>query len=129
MKNILVITLIVILSTSLFSCKKGDAKKDLETSIVKLKQFNNKFDELYSDGQISKDTLEGAENSEYDELKKISSEYYDVMNKINGEVEKEKEKKKDKYTKEYEKLLKEKNNEIEEVTSEFNKNLLKINND
>lgn len=126
MKNILVITLVVILSTSLFSCKKNDAKKDIDTGIVKLKQFNNKFNELYTDGQISRDTLEGKESSEYDELKQISAEYYEVVNKINGAIEKETKKKKDKYTKKYKELLEEKKGEIDDVTSKFNENLTKI---
>ncbi|MCP4178738.1 MAG: hypothetical protein GY756_13315, partial [bacterium] len=117
MKNIIKITLIVLISGILFSCKKPDAKKDVKDTIIKLKQFNNKFNELYTDGQISKDTIEGSDKSEYDELKKIASEYYDVMNRVNNAKNEEKEDNKDKYTKEYESLLEEKKSEIEENAS------------
>lgn len=89
MKKIVYFIIFVLGAITLVSCEKKDAQKDVEVCISKLDQFNAKFAELYTDNQISKDTLEGQKTSEYDVLKKMATEYYDVMNKINTSVEAE----------------------------------------
>lgn len=113
------------------SCQKEDANKDVETAISQLKLFNKTFDEYYSDGVIAKDTLAAEENSEYDRLKKLASNYYEAINKINKNVQKEVEmlnkgKKIENYDERYKEALKTHQDEIDKHTAIFEENLSKI---
>ncbi|MBN2892596.1 MAG: hypothetical protein JXL97_12080 [Bacteroidales bacterium] len=113
------------------SCKKEDAAKDVENALNKLAYFNEKFEELYVDGVISTEAPNEDEKSEFDQLKKIASEYYEIMNKINSNIEEEKEdlekgKSIDDYEKNYNELLKEKQAVINELTMKFEENLSKM---
>jgi ribosomal protein S20 len=113
------------------SCQKEDANKDVETAISQLKLFNQSFDEYYEDGVISKDTLAGDDNSEYDKLKKLASNYYETINNINKNVQKEVEmlnkgKKIENYDERYQEALKTHQDEIDKHTAIFEENLSKI---
>ncbi len=116
---------------SFISCKKENPVKDLDNAVNKIKAFNTKFEEFYSDGIISKESSSEKEKSEYETLKKIATQYYDIMNKINTNIKLEK---KDlnkgetigKYQAEYERLVKEREKEIKEITEIFNENLTKF---
>lgn len=130
MKKTLLYIPLVLVMILFASCKKEDAAKDVENAINKLIVFNNTFDELYADGVISKEAPNEDEDSEYDKLKQIASQYYETMNKINRTVEEEAEDLKDgevnEYEAEYKKVVEEKASEIEEATKKFEENLGKI---
>ncbi len=123
MKKILLIIVSLFLLFSLTSCKKEDATKDFENSIEKLKYFNTQFETYYADGVISKKSSGKGEVSEFDDLKKIATEYYELMNKINRTVEAEREDLKDGQTvSEYEKLYQELENIAKEKQDVLAKN-------
>ncbi|MBN2681344.1 MAG: hypothetical protein JXR58_02440 [Bacteroidales bacterium] len=126
MKKIRNIFILGLVAFALVSCTKKDATKDVDLSIAKLEQFNKTFDELYEDGVIATDTVEGKKQSEYDELKKLASEYYESINQINTAIKEEKEDGKDEYSAAYKKALEEKNEKILELTAKFEENLAKI---
>jgi predicted transcriptional regulator len=130
MKNIFVIGLIA-LAFSFTACDKEDAAKDVDYCIKKLNQFNTEFAEMYEDGLISKDTIEGEENSEYDQIKKLASQYYELVNKINSNIEEEKElaekgKKTEGYEEAYNQTLKEREEDITKAVELFEENLKKL---
>ena len=130
MKNILIISILA-LAFAFTSCDRDKADEDVDTAIVQLEQFNNKFVEYNKDGVISRDTLEGESKSEYDKLKKIASQYYETMNKINKNVKTEKEeliegKKTHGYEEVYNEALKANEAKIEEQSKLFIENLEKI---
>lgn len=132
MKKIIGILCLVSLTLAFASCSKVEADKDVESSINKLNQFNDKFAELYKDGVISTDTVADKENSEYDELSTLANEYYEIMNKINSQIKEEKEKaekgKKVKgYEEAYKKALEANKDDIESATVLFELNISKIN--
>jgi hypothetical protein len=132
MKKTVYLSGFLVLLLSIISCSKIDVEKDVNLSIAKLNQFNNQFNEFYTDGIISKDTLQNQKSSEFDQLKKFASEYYEVINKINAQIEEEKEaaskgKKVDGYEDAYVKSIE--TLEVEKATSLFIENLGKIDNE
>ncbi|HOY39145.1 MAG: hypothetical protein KBB11_02030 [Bacteroidales bacterium] len=132
MKKILYLSIAVVLTLSIASCKKYDVAKDVDMSILKLNQFNDKFAEFYKDEVISKDTLENEKSSEFDQLKKIAGEYYEIINKINSQIKEDQErvkngKKSKGYEDDYKKALSEKNDAIEKSTGLFIENMNKLN--
>jgi len=131
MKKIIGILCLVSLTLAFASCSKVEADKDVESSVAKLNQFNEKFAALYEDGVISTDTVAEKENSEYDELATLANEYYEIMNKINSQIEEEREKaekgKKVKgYEEAYKKALEANKENIESATALFELNISKI---
>lgn len=126
MKKLAHIFIIVFLSLAIVSCSKKDATKDVDLSVSKLTQFNKTFDELYEDGVISTDTIKGEEQSEYDKLKKLASEYYESINKINSTIKEEEEDGKSEYSEAYKKALEDKNEEILKQTQLFEENISKM---
>ena len=130
MKNIVIVVL-VLMAVSFTACKKQDPNKDVEASVKSLELFNKKFVEFYSDGVISKDTLEGQDKSEYDQVKKLATQYYESVNKINKNIKEEKEKaekgkKIHNYEEKYQKALEEYKDRIDKGSQEFIMNLEKI---
>jgi hypothetical protein len=130
MKNIVIVAF-VLLAISFTACKKQDANKDVESSVKSLELFNKKFADFYSDGVISRDTLEGEDKSEYDHVKKLATQYYESVNKINKNIKEEKEKaekgkKIDNYEENYQKALEEYKDRIDKSSQEFMLNLEKI---
>ncbi|MGQ1908411.1 hypothetical protein ACT3CE_01350 [Marinifilum sp. RC60d5] len=130
MKRLKNIFSIIILSLFFVACGKVEAEKDVTNCINKLNRFNNLYSTLSVDGVISKEKV-GEEDSEFDQLKKVASEYYELVNKINSDIQEEKEKaekgKKIKgYEKKYQEVLKAKHSEIEKATKLFEDNLSKL---
>ncbi|MDD4086932.1 MAG: hypothetical protein PHP48_06790 [Bacteroidales bacterium] len=130
MKNLFFLA--IILTSFVFtSCQKEDANKDVETAINQLKIFNQTFSKFYQDGVISKDTLANNDNSEYDMLKKLASNYYETINRINKNVQKGAEKlkkgnKSEHYEDQYKSAISNQSEEIELLTSNFINNLQRI---
>lgn len=132
MKKLVYIIGLVAFSLMLVSCDKEAADKDVENCIKKLELFNTTFDKLYSDGIISKDTLENQKSSEFDQLELIASEYYDIINKINSNIKDEHEdlekgKKIDNYEEAYKTALDAQKDNINSATQIFQENMSKIN--
>lgn len=130
MKKILYLIGVILFAGFLTSCDKEDAVKDLDNSIVKLKIFNKKFQDFYSDGVISR--IKDDKSSEFNQLKDLANEYYESMNKINSQIEtarleKKEGAKEEGYEEAYKKALNERNSEIEALTSEFIENIQKLN--
>lgn len=128
MKKLFILGLITMLSFSLTSCDKEDPSKDVNNAIAKLSYFNETFEKLFEDGKISK---EGGDESEFKQLRQISSEYYELINKINDKVAEEnerilKKKKIDNYNEGYKKALKEKQSEIDAAVALFEANMEKL---
>ncbi len=126
-KTYLILFVIAVLFSS---CKKEDALKDVGNAISKMTYFNETFDTFFEDGIIETEGV-GEEDSEYDKLKGIATEYYDIMNKINNNIKLEKEKlekgkKIDNYEEKYLETIKEKEDEILKATKLFEENLAKI---
>lgn len=130
MKKILILGMIF--TAFIFtSCQKEDANKDVKSAISQLNIFNKTFDEYNQDGVISKDTLAAEDDSEFDRLKELASQYYETINKINKNVQKEVEilkkgKKIENYDERYKDALKANQDEIDEQTSIFKENLSKV---
>lgn len=121
---------VIILSLFFVACGKIEVEKDVNNCINKLNRFNNLYTTFSQDGVISKEKTD-KNDAEFDQLKKVASEYYELVNKINSEITKEKEKlKKGKkikgYEKKYQEILKAKQTEIEKATKLFEENLSKL---
>ncbi len=133
MKNKSYIFGLVLMAIFFTSCSKLEVDKDVDNCIVKMKLFNNKFEELYNDKKISKEAESGQDASEFEQLKKNASEYYELMNKINSAIEDERKEveeggKAEGYEDEYNRILENRKGEINSVTETFMNNLKKIEN-
>ncbi len=130
MKKVLLYLPLMLIMFTFTSCKKQNAEKDLENAINKLNFFNQKFDEFYQDGVISKKAANDNESSEYDQLKRIATEYYELINKINKTVAdidaKLKDGEENKYRTAYVAATKKREAEIDKVFDEFKQNVEKI---
>jgi len=109
------------------SCSNEDAKGDVDKLITNLNYFNETFDKLYEDGEISKE----GDNSEYDQLREIANQYYEALNNINKKIDKERAKAEEGrdingYEEAFKAAKKEKQSEIEKATQQFMDNLEKI---
>lgn len=120
-KIIAKLSILLFLLLAISCSSEVEAEKDVESLITKLTQFNEDFEDYYSDNAI--------DESEQERLYSTATDYYNIMNKINSKIKKEKEgvengKPANGYEKLYQKAISENESTIMEEVTKFEQNML-----